>query len=463
MKIKFDKSDELTALLELEIEPSDYQKDFEEELKKYRAKAQMKGFRKGKTPLGFIKKMYGKSVLAEKINSKLQESIYDYLKEQNIDILGDPLPNEGQEQLEFDEKNLKSYTFKFDLGISPAFDVVGADDKATYEKTKVTITDDMIQDEVESYRKRAGEQKPTDTTIEENDLVKIQAEELDGDNPKQDGWASEFVISVDLAEEDIKSTLLKLKNGDEFTFDINNLEKNRDEEYVRKYFLQVGEDDEDKDIGNMFKGKIIEVKRLELAEVNQAFFDKLFGEGEVKSKDELKAKIKKNLQGYFDKQSTSLMYREIMDRLVADNNIDLPEPFLKRWLKVTNEGTDEAKIEEEFSGFVDNLKWTLIKSKLSKELGVEVDPEELQAFLTEKVRGYFGNYGYAGADDSMIQQMVTNLSQDKQQVQSAYNEIEANKLFAAIGEKIQIAEKAISSDDFTRMVKSANDKYQQVN
>ena len=463
MKIKFDKSDELTALLELEIEPTDYQKDFEDELKKYKAKAQMKGFRKGKTPLGFIKKMYGKSVLAEKINTKLQTSIYDYLKEENIEILGDPLPNDTQEQIEFDEKNLKAYTFKFDLGLSPDFDVVGADEKASYEKTKVTVTDKMIQDEIESYRKRAGEQKPTDLVIEENDLVKIQAEELDGDSPKKDGWASEFVISVDLAEDEIKDSLLKLKNGDEFTFDINKLEKNRDEEYVKKYFLQVGEEDMEKEIGNMFKGKIVEVKRLELAEVNQEFFDKLFGEGKINSEDELKEKIKENLQGYFDKQSTSLMYREIMDALVEKNSFDLPQPFLKRWLKITNEGTEEEKIEQEFSGFLDNLKWTLIKSKLAKRLDVSVEPEELQSFLTEKVRGYFGNYGYGNADDSMIQQMVTNLSQDKQQVQSAYNEIEANKLFEAIGTKIKIEEKAISSEDFSELVKSANEKYQQMN
>jgi len=460
MKVNFEKQDNLTALLEFELEKSDYEKEYLQELKKYQAKAALKGFRKGKTPMAFIKKMYGKSVLAEQINKKLQESLYNYLQEEKIDILGDPLPNKEQEQIEFDAKELRNFKFKFDLGLSPEFEVDGVSTGDSYSKNLVSISDEMIDEEINAYRKQLGESKETEEKIEDKDLVKLQAEEA-GSGVLENGWACEFTVSVEFLNDDIKEKIIGLKKDDSIEFDIYNLEKDKDEEYVKKYLLQVPEEEADREIGKDFVGKIVEVKRLELAEINKEFFDKLYGEGEVGTEEELRAKIKENIYGFYNKQSTSLMYRDIMQVLVEKNTMDLPDPFLKRWLKETNEGMDDEKLEGEYDSFQENLKWTLIKGKLAKRFGVEVKPEEIKGFLTEKVKGYFGSYGQV--DAQYIDTMVNQLTEDRTQVQNAYNEIEADKLFAEIEKNITVAETTIDADAFKELVQEANEQYKKEN
>jgi len=462
MKVQFDKIDDLNATLELELERSDYEPEYREELKKYRAQAAMKGFRKGKTPMSFIEKMYGKSILADKINRKLQEKLYNYLKDENIDILGDPLPNENQEQITFDVKELGNYKFKFDLGLSPELEISGVDENSEYVKHLIDVADSMVDEEVQAYQKRFGNSVDTEEIIEENDLIKIEAEEKGSGAVLANGWATTFTVSVSTLTDDIKEQVLKSKKGDSLEFDIFNLEKDKDEEHVRKYLLQLPEEESEREVGNDFVGKISEVKRLEPAEINQELFDKVYGKDVVKSNDEMRNKIKENISGFYAKQSTSLMYRDIMQNLIAKNDMALPETFLKRWLKETNQETTDEKIEEEYGSFEDNLKWTLIKSKLSKKFGVEVQPEELRAHLTEKVMQYFQGYG-SNIDQSYISEMVNRMAEDKTQVQNAYNEIEADKLFGEIEKIIAIKENNVSMDEFKSKVEDANKQYNQQN
>ncbi len=461
MKVQFDKIDNLNATLELELERTDYEPSYREELKKYKSQAAMKGFRKGKTPMSFIEKMYGKSILADKINRTLQEKLYSYLKDEEIDILGDPLPNENQEQIDFDVKQLGNYTFKFDLGLSPELEIQGVEN-AEYTKHLIVVADSMIDEEVKAYQKRFGNSVDTEAIIEENDLIKIEAEEKGSGGVLANGWATDFTVSVSSLTDEIKETVLKCKKGDSLEFDIFNLEKDKTEEHVRKYLLQLPEEESDREVGNDFTGKIAEVKRLEPAEINQELFDKVYGKDVIKSNDEMRDKIKQNIEGFYAKQSTSLMYRDVMQNLIAKNDMELPEAFLKRWLKATNENVEDEKIEEEYTSFEDNLKWTLIKSKLSKKFGVEVQPEELRAHLTEKVMQYFQGYG-SGIDQSYISEMVNRMAEDKTQVQNAYNEIEADKLFGEIEKIITVKENNVSMDEFKSMVEEANNQYNQKN
>ncbi len=460
MKVNFDKIDNLNATLELELERSDYEPGYREELKKYRAQAAMKGFRKGKTPMSIIEKMYGKSVLAEKINRTLQESLYNYLKDEEIDILGDPLPNANQDQIDFDVKQLSSYKFKFDLGLSPDIEVKGVEEDAEYTKHLIVVADKMIDEEVQAYQKRFGNSVDTDSIIEENDLIKIDAEEKGSGGVLANGWATSFTVSVSSLTDDIKKQVLKNKIGDTLEFDISNLEKDKTAEHVRKYLLQVPEEESDREIGNDFVGKITEVKRLEPAEINQELFDKVYGKDVIKSNEEMRSKIKENIEGFYAKQSTSLMYRDIMQNLTQLNSMELPESFLKRWLKETNEDITQEKIDEEYASFEDNLKWTLIKSKLSKKFGVEVKQEELRAHLTEKVMQYFQGYG-SGIDQSYITEMVNRMAEDKTQLQNAYNEIEADKLFTEIAKIIKVKENKVSMEEFKSMAEDANKQYNQ--
>ena len=456
MKINFEKTDNLNAVLELNIEKSDYEASFNDELKSYRKKAALKGFRKGKAPISFIKKMYGKAILAEKINKTLQDNLFKYLQDEKIEILGDPLPNAGQEQIDFDENNLEDYSFKFDLGLSPEFEVAGISDTDSYERSKVKVSDDMIEEELTAFRKRMGSMKSVEGKVEDKDLVSLQAEELDGDKTKENGWASEFSVSVDLVAEDYKKEIIGLAKGDTFDFDIYKLEDNKEADYVEKYLIQ--NEDEDVEIGNMFRGKVAEIKRMELAELNKELFDKAFGPGEVKSEEDMRKKIEDNIGNFYSAQCESLLYRQMMDNLVKSNTVDLPDTFLKRWLVESNEKHTAEQIDEDFPKFKENLIWTLVKTRLSKAYEVEVKPEEIQEQLAKTVQGYFG--GQVTANDPYFAQIMQQVMQDKQQVQNAYNEVESTKVFKAMAKNVKITEKEISLDDYKEMVEAVNKQYQ---
>jgi len=459
MKIDMQSVDELTATLSINIEKADYEPSFKSELKKYAGKASMKGFRKGKTPIGVVKKMYGQSVLAEVINNTLQDALSSYLKDEKLDILGQPLPSKDQEgDLVFDAKNLTDYTFKFDIGLSPKFELSGVSEKDNYEIYDVTIDKDIVEEEIGFITKRLGKQEEAEGKIEGKDIITINAEELDGTKPKKDGWATEFTVMVDTLADEYKDAILKMSKGDSLNFDIYALESGKDEDYVNKYLLnRTSEEDQDREINKDFSGKIEKIMRLAPAAFDQELFDKYFPEGDVKSEKDAKAKIEENIKKHYDNQATQIMYRNIMDGLIENTSFDLPQEFLKRWVKETNQEATEEQIDKDFDGFLQNLKWTLIKSKLSEQFDVKVEPSEVYNAMEAKVKGYFGQYGM---DPSQVGEIMKNMMQNKEEVNKTYEELQADKVFSKIGEIVGRKTKKITVKDFNEMVKELNAKQQ---
>ena len=461
MNIEKQSVDNLNATITININKEDYQDKFKSELKKVAGKASMKGFRKGKTPQSVVKKMYGKSVLAEVVNETLQKALTSYLDEENLDILGQPIPSDDQDgDMVFDVNNLEDYTFKFDIGLTPEIDIQGVSESDTYEIYKIDVDDKIIDEEMENARKRLGEQEHPDGEVVANDILKVQAEELDGVAPKADGWASEFSVLVDSLTEEYNKEVLKLSKGDSFTFDIYKLEKEKGDDYVKKYLLnvpKVEEGEEEPVIGNMFTGKIVDIARLKIAEMNQDFFDKYFGKDEVKTEEEARAKIEEYIGNHYHNQALQVMYRNIMDKLVADTKVELPSDFLKKWLKMTNEKLTDEEIEKDFDGFLDNMKWTLIKGRLAKQFEIEVKPEDIREAMANKVRNYFGQYGM---DESYVNEILGKMLQNQEEVNKTYEELQAGKLFTKIGETVKHKEKKIALEDFNEKVKAINEKQQ---
>lgn len=459
MNIEKQSVDNLNATIIVNITKEDYKEKFKSELKKVAGKATMKGFRKGKTPQSVVKKMYGKSVLAEVVNETLQKALSGYLDEEKLDILGQPIPSDDQDgDMNFDVNELEDYTFKFDIGLTPEIDVQGVSESDTYDIYKIDIDDKVINEELENAQKRLGEQEHPDGEVIANDILKIQAEELEGDEAKKDGWASEFSVLVDSLTEDYNKEVLKLSKGDSFTFDIYNLEKDKGEDYVKKYLLnipKVEEGEEEPVIGKMFTGKIVDIARLKVAELNQDFFDKYFGKDEIKSEEEARAKIEEYVGGHYHNQALQVMYRDIMDKLVADTKVELPAAFLRRWLKMTNEKLSDEEIDKDFDGFLDNMKWTLIKGRLAKQFEVEVTHEDIRESMTNKVRNYFGQYGM---DESYTAEILGKMMQNQEEVNKTYEELQAGKLFTKIGETVKHKENKISLEDFNEKVKAINEK-----
>lgn len=456
MKINKTEIDALNAQVEMVIEQSDYQAKFDSDVKKTRQKAQLKGFRKGKTPLSVVKKMYGQQILAEAVNEQLQKGLYDFIDTNDINILGDPIPSEGQEMVDFDPISLEDYTFKFDLGLAPEFDLKGASEGDQYQQYKIGVTDSMIDDEIENARKRFGSQEEIKDDIQDKDIVTISAFELDDSGKRKDeGHESTFSLMVDMTEDSVKQDLLAKKNGDKIEFDIYTIEKDRDEKYVKKYLLKL-EDDADKQVGSKFEGFIDEVKRAVPAQLDQEFFDKYLGKDKATSEKEARDVVKSDLSDYFANQAKSLMYREILESLTEKNEFQLPEAFLKRWLMFSSEKNTAENVEKDFDGFKKNLSWTLIKGKLAKEHDVKVEPEEIKASIEKQIYGYLGQYGMGSGE--YADQMVAKMMQDRNQVNKVYEEILADKVFAEVEKKIKIEYKDITVDEFKDIVTELNKK-----
>ncbi len=451
--------DNLNAVLRVNLTKGDYDAKLKSELNKYRKKAHMKGFRKGKTPMGLVKKMYGNAVLVEVINEMLQSSLSSYMSEENLNILGQPIPSASQEEMNFDINDLQDYHFAFDLGLAPEFEVQGLSADNSFERYAVAIDEAMIDDDLMGVRKRIGERTQVEDDIEERDMVSLNAEELDGDQLKENGWATTFSILVDnLANDDFKEDIKKKKKGDKIRFNIYELEKDRDAAYVEKYLLNIGENDDASGIGAHFEAEIGEITRVVPATLDQAFFDKAFGEGIVKSEEEARTKIESEIQKYYDRQSESLLFRDFQNNLIEQNPLTLPDQFLKRWLKESNENVDAETIEKEYDSFAENLKWSLVRAKTVKKFDLKVGEEELFEGFKDRVRQYFGGYG----DELVILNTANRLMEDEKQVDQMYQELISDRLFNAIREVVTINDKAIGSKEFDEVIKKAREEAEAV-
>jgi trigger factor len=440
--------DNLTATITVVLEKNDYAAQFNSELNKYRKQGQMKGFRKGKTPLSVIKKMYGKAILSDVINQSLQQSLYEYLNEEELPIIGQPIPSEDQEAIDLNAKDLQDYEFKFDIGLAPEFEVQGLDQP--FEKLTVEVTDEMVEEDFQAARKRVGERKSVEDNIQENDMVKFSGKE----KGKEEGLETEFSILVSNTQEAAKEQILQLKKGDTVTLNLFELEPDKDEDYVRKYLMNLPEED-DREVGAEFECTVEEVNRVLPAEVDQAFFDKAFGEGTVESEEDARNKIREQIERFYDTQGEALLSRDIQDALLDSNTLDLPEGFLKRWMLTSNEGVTMDIVEKEYENFSKNLQWSLIRSKLVKQHEISVEEGEVMDRFRQQIRNYFGGGSAMPGIEQIVDSTAMRMMEDEKQYEQAFEEVMTDKLFKALAEQVGASPKTVSKETFEEEVQKA--------
>lgn len=448
MKVEKTVIDSLNAELKLTIEKEDYLADYKNKMKSYQQKAHMKGFRKGKTPLSMIQKMYGSSTIQESVSKILSDKINEIITGEEFNIIGEPLLLNEDKLPEIDYLDPGDYIYEFQLGLEPEFEVTGIDENSAYPKHVITIDENMINEEIENITKRMGTQESTDDVIAEEDLVYFDIKELEGDNIKEGGVESEVTVNVDKISDDYSKKVLGKKKGDSLDVDIYKLEKNVTGEYVNKHFLKLKEDEETVLPGNMFRAEIVDVVRVKPAAFDQDLFDKYFGKGEVKSEEEAKEKIKGYIDDYFSNEATNLLNRHVMQALMDKNEMELPDAFLRKWLTKDSEITDE-----QFDTFKKELKWRIIKKKLVKRFEIEVKEDEIFNFFVNAVRNYSPYI-----DEASLKNTVFSLMQNREQLNSAIENISSGKLFDAIREIIKIEEQKIDKDGFYNIVKELNQK-----
>ncbi len=439
--------DQSNAMVTLSIEKVDYAEKVDKTLRDYRKKANIPGFRPGMVPVGLVKKMYGKAVLAEEINKLVSDGLYGYIRDNNINILGEPLPNQTeQKQIDFESQEV--FEFVFDLGIAPEFDVeLTKKDKVAFYN--ITVSEEMIDNQVKSYTGRYGKYIQEDT-VEEKDMLKGELLEMANGKVNEDGIkVQDATMTIAyMKDADQKALFAGAKKGDLITF---NPAKAYVEEAEISSLLKISKD-EAKGIDADFQLKIESITRYHESEIDQELFDKVYGEGVVASVEEFRAKIKENIQQNLTADSEYKFGVDAQEMLIAKySNLSFPDTFLKRWVLSSNENLTAGKLDEDYYKMIADLTWHLVKDKLAKANGIKVEKEDVEEFAKKMAKAQFAQYGMIGMDDEIIANYAKDMLKKEDTLKNIIEKVAEEKVFAAVKATVKLETKEVSVDEFNKM------------
>lgn len=440
--------DQLNISLTVTIERQEIQADLDKELEEVKKKAQLKGFRQGKVPMSVVKKMFGHSVVSDKVGKLVQESMSNFLKENKINYILDPLPSEDFEVPEMN-LNTDSFLFKFDLALAQIDTVKGLE--SDYTSYEVEIDEAAIEQNFGNFRKWLGTTELTEEPIALNDLVKLLARELDDDGTtlKTDGHSSEFSIRMDDLTSKGVEALLGKKPGDTLALNVFELEEGMEEEKVKKYFLNLPADWQGK-MNPVFECTVIEVKRTILAELNEAFFERLFPNEGITTEDAAKELLRNREKERMAELNSILLRRDIQDRLKELNHPELPSAFVKRWIQ--SKGIEEGKVEEEMKKIEDDLAWSVVFSHLIHKYNVSVLDDDILKEVGADLEQY-SRYNSQHLDEESMRSLAGSWLSNEKYVRQKVGEVQAGKLFDELERIVKVSPEKISSKDFLELYK----------
>ena len=450
MKIAFDCADKINGLLTMTIEQADYQEKVEKTLKEYRKKAQVPGFRPGMVPMGMIKKQYGTAVKVDEVNRLLGEKLYEYIRENKIQMLGDPLPN-TEKQVAQDFEKEGDLTFVFDIAVAPEFEAkLSGKDKIAYYT--IDVDDKLIGQQVEMYQSQAGEFVKADV-FSGNDTITGDLRQLDENgNTLEGGITTEagMVMPAYFKEESQKKLFDGCKTGDIITFNPKKAYPDNDAEVAA--LLKVKKEDV-ADLTADFSFQVTEIRHFQPAEVNQALFDRVFGEGNVKDEKEFREKIAEQLKAQFVGSSDykfMLDVREHLEKKVG--KLEFPEALLKRIMLNNNKDKGEDFVEKNFEASINELKWHLIKEKIVAAQKIEIKDEDLKAVAKNAMRAQFAQYGMSNVPDDVLENYAEEQLKKRENIDNFVDRAIDLKLTEVLKNVVKLDEKAISLDDFNKLL-----------
>lgn len=444
----------LTDRLSIKIATTDYLPIVDKALKKYAQKVDVKGFRKGLVPVGMVKKMYGNSILAEEVNTLLQDELYKYLEDNKIDILGQPLPvNDQKITLEINKP--EDYVFMYEIGLQPTFTLNHLDSKPSYDQEAIIIEDKMLDEEIDVLRNRFGVNESPDDLME-NDIVYVEVKEVNADgSDKEDAYsnATSFNVNMLLAGAK-KEAFLKLKKGDSIVLNVFEVfDKSRTD--VMKFILNAKPEQYDS-LGDFYKMTVSNINRLKPADLDEAFFKQAFAGGDINSEAEMRAKISADLKEYFMKTTERKVLQDLAKDLIDKTEMQYPTEFLKRWIKASNEKPiSDEQIENEFDAFTKELKWSMICGKVTKENEMQVTPEEIKQYTRQMVQNQLIQYGLGYMPDEQLDNFGKRYMEDKKHVQKTHELLLEEKVMNHLKQFIVINEKPISLEAFNKKHEAA--------
>jgi trigger factor len=448
MEIVREDVDKLNAVLKIAIGKEDYNERVEKVLQETRKKVKMDGFRPGKVPPGLVSRMYRKPVMVEEINKLVSESISNYLSEENLRILGEPLPNEEQ-QKEIDWDNQSEFEFRFDIGLAPDLDI-SLSQKDKIPLYEIKIDKKMIEETRESYANRMGKMLPVEQ-VSGNEIIQGDFVQIDTEgNPVEEGIISEdarFSMEV-IKNEEIKTKMMARQVGDTVDMDIRSAFPNETEvsSLLKIDKVKVAE------IMPHFRLSIKEISRFEKAEINQEMFDNLYGKDAVKNDAEFDERIQEELKNSLSRDSDYRFTIDAKQMLIKKLRFDLPVEFLKRWLTIANEGKYTAEqIAEDFPKFEDDLKWQLIRDQLIKDQEIKVEQEEIKSQAKEIALMQFQQYGIRDVPDENLENYAGEMLKNEDELKKIYDRLYEKKVMDYLRETVKVDNKQITLEKFNKL------------
>ena len=438
----------LNDKITVKVGTNDYLPSFEKALKTYSKSANIPGFRKGMVPAGMIKKMHGPAVFTEEVLRTVEKELNTFMTSEKLEIFAQPLPLSENDARQIDMNKPDEYAFAFEVGLKPEFQLpdLGSEPLTRY---KVNVTEEMINEEIERLRLRNGKMTDPESVTGDENVLNLTFTEIDADgNETEGGIKKDNSLLVKYFSESFRPNLMGKKTGDTVNIQLSQVFEPKEREWI---VSDLGLDKNDAAaIEKHFRLDITKVGYVEKSELNEEFFKVALPGKDIKTEEEFRAEIKKDIESYWETQSRNHLQHEIYHVLIDHTNISFPESFLKKWMQTNEEKKKtEEEVEAEFPSFVNQLKWTLIIDKIVRENNIEVLPEDLKAFAKQQLFGYMGmNLG--DPEQPWITEYVNKMMQDKKFVEDAYHRIQTDKVFSFADQKVNAVEQQISVDDFAK-------------
>ena len=448
MNVSLKNIDAVSGIVKLEIVKADYAEQVEKSLRNFRQKANVPGFRKGMVPMSMVKKMYGKHVLVEEVNKLVSENLFKYINENKLNVLGEPMPNETEQQpINFDTQ--EDFEFCFDVALAPEIKIeLSKSDKLPYYQ--VAIDEEMMNQQVDAYTANFGAYDQVEE-VEEKDMVKGTVAELENGSPKEGGIVVEDAVLMPsyMKDEAEKAKFIGAKTNSVIVFNPNKAYEGAEAEIAS--FLKVDKEAVAGITGD-FSFEISEITRHKKAELNQELFDKVFGEGVVTSEEEFKNKIKEALAEQFVPQSDFKFLLDAREVLVQKaGELQFADGLLKRWLLAANEKNTPEKLDEEYPQIIEDLKYQLIKENLVKGNNLKVEDADIESFAKRVAKAQFAQYGMLSVPEEVLANYAKDMLKNKQTLQNIIDRAVEEKLAAWLKEQVELDVKEVSAEEFNKL------------
>lgn len=434
------------------LSKEDYMPEIDKSLKIFSKNAQIPGFRKGMVPVGIVRKMYGASIFSEEIMKLASKNLEDYLIQNKFEIFGRPIQGANQKPYNFDINNPSDYTFEFEIGTKPAFDIPFLSGSATIPLYKVSVSDSILQEEIEKLQYKAGEMKDPESVTTEDNVLNVVFTECDTDgNAIVGGIQKDNSLLVKYFTQSLQEQLMGKKAGDFILF---NLQATFDEKLLPAIMKDLNLDAQDEAARNKnFKLGITKVGLIEKAELNLATFEKIYPGREIETEEKFRETLRSEMEQYWSTQSRTFLHNELFERLVHETPIELPINFLKRFMSIGGEKyVAPEEVEKQFGNFDHQIRWELISSELVQQFGIEVTKTDLETAARMQVMSYFGQHGeMPSMDAEWLDPFIEKQLSDKKFRGELENKIITDKLFWAIEQKVNLQETEVSVEEFVKI------------